>query len=87
MKIGISQIRQKAPDWIRMIRNGFAILVPSTITFLHTTKIITDPVTLLTISETCGYVITLLVVACIFSGVDPERLKPEVNGEENNGTN
>ena len=83
MKIGISQIKEKAPQWLRILRTGPGFLTPLTISYLQVTEIITNPKTLLFISETSGYIIALLIAACIFSGVPIEQLEIHKNEKAN----
>ncbi len=84
MKIGISQIQNKAPQWLRMLRNLQATLMAPTLTLLEQTGWVTDSRTLLNIALIWGYTIVFFIALCIISGVDPNKLQSEEEDKPKN---
>lgn len=80
MKIGISQIKNKAPQWMRITRNALVVLKPATVTYLSLFAKIT-PAFLVMFGGTLDYLCAVLVGLCIFSGVNVEEPTNQSDGQ------
>lgn len=74
MKIGISQIKNKAPQWLRIVRNTVVFLKPATVTYLGLFAKI-SAATIGIVGGTLDYLCALLVALCIFSGAEVPEVK------------